>query len=335
MLKNKCLVCQSNNSMLLYSNIKGGKYNLSYCDSCGLAQLDPLPSQVELENYYSGIYYPNELDDDFVKLKASKDSRKFLKLIKKIEKHKNPSTLLEVGCSYGFFLDIARDRGWDVYGAEYAKSPAEYAKSNLGLNVIRGGVEEAFEFKKQYDVIVLSHVLEHFTNPREAITTLRPLLKEDGIFIIRTPNFQSLTRFIQDRSWFWLLAPEHIYYFSLKNIISMLKAQKFDVIKAKTEEGDFENIITATSYAIIYRSRLSSLFKRFTRQTPISDQKGSKTHEYSLFSNYPIIIKINYFFKWFSILFLPIMYFVGKLGLGSEIFLIVKKGEPSSLGEKN
>lgn len=320
----KCLVCNSVNNHEIYKLVKGTNYSLLQCKSCGLAWLAPLPGEEDLKKFYSGVYYPSELDNNFVSWRKSKDVSKFKRLIRCIIGYKEKGFLLEIGCSYGFFLQIAKEQGFDAYGVEYALSPAKYAKDKLGLNVVNGGTDQAALFNKKFDVIVLSHVIEHFINPLDEISKLKMLLKDDGIIILKTPNFNSITRIIQRNVWFWLLAPEHIFYFNVKNLLNLFSSSGFDILRVTTSEGDFENVVGVIFYALIAKSKFFSQLKKIFYK----EKKKNNTlmdSSYMLFSQYPAIMKLNYIFKILSLLLSPFILISNALNKGSEIFLVASK----------
>ena len=97
------------------------KYSVMKCSNCGLSFLDPIPSQEELEKIYSKDYYFStdsnqtgysdyKKDMDLIVLTAI---RRYRMIMSKI-KNSNDIKLLDVGCAYGYFLDIARLYGWDM-----------------------------------------------------------------------------------------------------------------------------------------------------------------------------------------------------------------------------
>ena len=47
--------------------------------------------------------------------------------------------LLDVGCGAGFFLEEARDQGWQVHGNEYSAHAIEVNRAK-GLDVIHGPI---------------------------------------------------------------------------------------------------------------------------------------------------------------------------------------------------
>lgn len=50
---------------------------------------------------------------------------------------------LDVGCSFGFFMDVARQRGWTIADIDVSKYAADYATQRLGLLVENKTIIEA------------------------------------------------------------------------------------------------------------------------------------------------------------------------------------------------
>lgn len=72
--------------------------------------------------------------------------------------------LLDVGFGCGAFLDLAQQVGWHVYGVDSDPVSVANAK-NAGLNVRLGRIEAFADMAGQFDVITLSHVIEHVHDP--------------------------------------------------------------------------------------------------------------------------------------------------------------------------
>ena len=73
--------------------------------------------------------------------------------------------LLDLGCGNGDYLFIARSAGWDVVGVD-ADSKAVSVASEKGIDVRLGNIEILDPSKEQFDVITLSHVIEHCTSAK-------------------------------------------------------------------------------------------------------------------------------------------------------------------------
>ncbi|MCK5664178.1 MAG: methyltransferase domain-containing protein, partial [Thiotrichaceae bacterium] len=60
-----------------------------------------------------------------------------------------------------------------------------------GLDVRMGGVEVLDPSVEKFDVITLSHVIEHVHQPVEVLKYCYSLLKPDGFLWLETPNIES------------------------------------------------------------------------------------------------------------------------------------------------
>ncbi len=84
----------------------------------------------------------------------------------------------------------ARTIGFD-YG-NYIK----FGKKLYSLNLYYGGIREAIEKGIKADIVILSHVVEHFTDPIEELNNLRRLLNSDGICYVEHPVYSVFTNLI-------------------------------------------------------------------------------------------------------------------------------------------
>ena len=93
--------------------------------------------------------------------------------------------LLDVGCNGGFFLAELGDE-FDRFGTELDPSAVDFAKLNFpefGKNISEGSIEEASFEENSFDVISMRGVIEHVSNPNEALLHVSNLLKDKGFFI--------------------------------------------------------------------------------------------------------------------------------------------------------
>ncbi len=110
----------------------------------------------------------------------------------------NPSTLrwLDVGCGIGNLLEAAKGRGCACYGLDADTSLISWAKENIsGIEFDTANLNN-IPFDPPFDVISADNVLEHIDNPRRFLDSIHNLLAEDGLLVIRVPNYNSLARFL-------------------------------------------------------------------------------------------------------------------------------------------
>jgi len=142
--------------------------------------------------------------------------------------------LLDVGCSCGFLLKVARDKfGFEVYGVEPSTWAVDYALNNFGLQVRQGYIEESDFQKDSFDAIVMADVIEHLEDPTRSLLHIYEILKPAGHLLILTPDIGSLMARLAGRYW-WGLLDEHNFYFSRKTLNVLLERCGFEVILCRS-----------------------------------------------------------------------------------------------------
>jgi SAM-dependent methyltransferase len=94
--------------------------------------------------------------------------------------------LLDVGCATGFFLDEARQAGWDVRGCEVSEWAATYAREHFRLNVVMAPFPTPLLGPEQYDAVTFLNVFEQLPDPHAAERVLRDLVKPGGLLALET-----------------------------------------------------------------------------------------------------------------------------------------------------
>jgi 2-polyprenyl-3-methyl-5-hydroxy-6-metoxy-1,4-benzoquinol methylase len=122
--------------------------------------------------------------------------------------------LLDVGCGNGAFLRRMRDRGWIVSGIEPDPCAVREARDQNGIEVTEGTIEKLLPTRERFDIITLSHVIEHADDPIGLLSRARSLLSSSGRIVILTPNAEGLGRRLLGRSWRGLEVPRHLQIYS-------------------------------------------------------------------------------------------------------------------------
>ncbi|HKJ23313.1 MAG TPA: class I SAM-dependent methyltransferase, partial [Myxococcota bacterium] len=100
-----------------------------------------------------------------------------------------PGSLFEIGCAGGWFLKIARDRGWRVGGQEITGVGARHARETLGLDVEHAPFPGGARAPEPCDVVYLGHVLEHLRSPREGLAAAGAWLRPGGLLVVEVPTY--------------------------------------------------------------------------------------------------------------------------------------------------
>src|SRR5262249_60276142 len=74
----------------------------------------------------------------------------------------------------------------DGQGIEISRAACEQAWQR-GLKVFHGTLDE-FETDDRFDLVFMSHVIEHVLDPVATVAKIRSLLKPGGVLYLETPN---------------------------------------------------------------------------------------------------------------------------------------------------
>ena len=214
-----------------------GSYGIYGCRRCGLEHTLPQPSQAELNRLYEEHYnFAEATGASYHGLRRLLHSplvyHLWLALDGDVSFHgrRGRGRLLDVGCNEGRGLTFYRANGFQAEGLELNGVAAAAARAR-GFTVHEEPLER-FQPPEPYDVIVMSNVLEHFLDFRQALSDARRLLVANGEVLISLPNNRSWLRRCFGRAWINWHVPFHIVHFSPKTLIRALEESGFGIRKA-------------------------------------------------------------------------------------------------------
>ena len=211
----------------------GTSDTLVSCRGCGTIFVDPFPSKESLKSLYEGMKDEIYLEEEEMRRRTAERGLLF------VEKYVRKGRLLDVGCFSGVFLDVAKQRGWDVMGIEPSSWARNVAEERFGLRILGGTLKEASFPSASFDAVSFIDILEHLTDPYETLVEVRRILKEEGVLYLMTPNIESLARRLLGDRW-WGFRQEHIVYFSQKSLGALLRRIGFESLS----ERPFRHIFT-------------------------------------------------------------------------------------------
>lgn len=201
------------------------------CNNCGLVRAKGFYTKRELsklykKDYFFGSEYNNYINDRSALEKNFKHRIKYLEDNKWLDSN---SKVLELGCAYGFFLNLIKNKVNFLQGIDINKEAVVYAKNELGLNV------KCVDYLKyndniKYDLVCLWDVIEHLQHPEKVLKKINTDMKKGGKLILTTGDIGSLLAIVQKNKWRMIHPPTHIFYFSKNTISSILNKCGFQVV---------------------------------------------------------------------------------------------------------
>jgi SAM-dependent methyltransferase len=140
--------------------------------------------------------------------------------------------LLDVGCGVGSALWRLRSYGWDVQGLELDDAAAAVGRER-GLPIATGSLEDCDLVAGSFDVVRMSHVLEHACSPLATLKAAHRLLRPGGSLLMMLPNIGSfgLRRF--GTNWFPLELPRHLWHFTPSTLGRLCAAAGFERVRIR------------------------------------------------------------------------------------------------------
>ncbi len=230
-MNSACIVC-ANKKHSPYATKSG--YEVWKCAQCGTLFLYPLPKAEEAAAVYSQDYFGGALDGHgYVNYDADKEAMRtiFIRHLIHFEKLLGkPGKILDVGAATGFFMKIAKTRGWQVHGVEISAYAAEQGRKD-GLDIVTGTLQNVKQTDNTFDLITMWDVIEHMPDPVSDLNRVRSLLKPGGLVAVNTPDSGSFYSKLMGSRWHLFVPPEHIWYFNRKSIATLLNNSGFEVLE--------------------------------------------------------------------------------------------------------
>ena len=235
--KKLCPLCEAeankNNIVDIVENIWENNKNVYECSNCKLYFIYE-PSQREIEFLYNSDFYSrnNNIIYKFIdaKMKYARALNRF-NYIKKFIKKTYNLNVLEIGASDGLLLSIFKKENFNVFGYELNENARKDALKKYDIKMKDDFLKDKNIDKNKYNIVIMSHILEHFTNPKYILNSVHNFIGggvNDILFIEipYTPNYKIVSK--DDMKIFF--ETEHTVHFNEKNISLLMKECNFKIL---------------------------------------------------------------------------------------------------------
>ncbi len=185
------------------------KLKTVFCLNCGSIRQEPRMNRQQCENFYKNIYSEVNNPEEYFNQQKSLKAHQYYELF--IDKDE---TLLDYGCGPGGKSYGLVKKGYKVYAFDRNQYFFDYA-------VKKGFIK--WNKRLQYDNILLSHTVEHWTEPYlDLLKILSKNLKPDGKVIIELPLIDRLILGGRPNGFHEETHLAHIWYFSTHSLDKMM-----------------------------------------------------------------------------------------------------------------
>ncbi len=260
----KSCLCGNKKNKLLFEL---DRYNLLtsvvLCLSCGLVYANKILSLDELKKFYTSDSYrffynvlntrkDDLINDKFIDDQLFDEESKLepSSIIKKKYSGSSNEVILEFGSGYAQISRSIPIKG-KLVCVDYSEKAISYLKKK-GIEAYIGGIDVLDKLNYKYDLIILSHVAEHFYDFKNELSHIIKYLKKDGKIYIEVPNLDSKYNLDQFQN-------AHNYYFT-KNTLLHYTSQ----MDLKSEYVDEK----------VNGIHLGVIFSKYKNQSFVYDQKS-------------------------------------------------------------
>jgi 2-polyprenyl-3-methyl-5-hydroxy-6-metoxy-1,4-benzoquinol methylase len=294
-----CPVCSSEKKAVLapieFTLFDGhpmnGGYDLVQCANCGFVFADTSVTQQQLDSYYTEL---SKYEDKTISTGGGYDQNDrdrlrdaALLLSSKIDD--KGARMLDLGCANGGLLRELKNLGFEnLVGIDPSSVCVEAARIATKCDVFQYSLFSIPKEIGKFDVVILSHVLEHVLDVGRAIDIIDNLLSDGGCVYLECPNaacyYQVIHAPLQEFN------SEHINHFSELSFRNLMLVRGYEevlvgdkVFKIASNQdyhavyGIFRKCEGAIGQPIIFDHEISKAIQRYVQAsnnmfTEISEQ---------------------------------------------------------------
>lgn len=205
-----------------------GPVRIVRCLACGACRADEVADEPTMaEMYDESSIYRAPTEEEFGAKAAS-----FEHVLRDLDAAGiRRGRVLDIGCNAGYALVPFQRAGWEVWGVERNRETSAYARARIGPTVVDDLA--ALPPGVEFDVVILSHIVEHIADPVAFLSATREWMRPEGVVVVKVPNYGSVLvrRFIGSR-WSGFLPRQHIWYFDRRSLVRLLEIARFRPVRA-------------------------------------------------------------------------------------------------------
>ena len=227
-----CPCCNNSQFETIAEYDRYGFYNPNViCKDCGLIFSNPMWTEESVsdfyEHHYRTIYSWGALKSIKETFKSFEDSSRILTTINDMIPLDSKMKILEVGCGGGWHLKKFKDNNFNnLTGIDLGSDYINYGKERYNIDLQNTAIDKLSD---TYDLIILSHLLEHIIDLDSFIQQLSQRINPQGYLYIELPGilmtgytYGKLNRSLQNA---------HTYYFTLATLTNIMNKNGFSLVK--------------------------------------------------------------------------------------------------------
>ena len=234
-----CLRCDSEALVILFESADRllrkteTRYRLGECTDCGLIRLDALglsgnqPDLGPVPDWWEGVPVMGGRLAETVRRFADGTRLRFI-----VNSLHVSGPVLDITSDGGCVATALRERGIQVHALE-PLPVSSIRQRDESIPLVCFQLSEACFARGSFSAVSALHVIEHLTDPLVTLRSLRELLGDDGRLVIQVPNAESWQALLLGERWNGFDIPRHPVSYREPDIVSLLEASGFEVVRCQ------------------------------------------------------------------------------------------------------
>lgn len=208
-----------------------GGFTTWWCPGCGHLTVD-VGATVTSDTYDRADYAGFRPDPVF--LRSAED------VLRGLEARLAGERLLDIGCGNGAGLQAAANVGFEAHGIDVSRAAVALCRSR-GLSAEVRDVGDS-ELGGDWDIATMWDVLEHISEPRPFLRSVRDRLRTGGHVVIKIPTVsaaeaRAVLRWSPRLGMMALQVPAHLNFFTERSLGEMLASVDFEVVHESARDA--------------------------------------------------------------------------------------------------
>jgi ubiquinone/menaquinone biosynthesis C-methylase UbiE len=263
------------------------------CTSCGLVFSSPHVALESIEYFYNHIYgrlnYKTSTPKHLFSQVQGDNIFNFIS-----EFSKDIKSIVDIGAGSGDVVKVfsAKLENAQVIGIDYNEELVNRFKATRNSKMVVGGVEELEHGEQKFDLIILSHVLEHIVDLQGFFKKIKTLLNQNSLIYIEVPGIFGYFRdsHYYEHSFEIFHTIAHVYNFTLMTLQRVLEENGFEIIKGDEKIRILVRVSQKKSIESFEYLRVSNFLEKtlpHVRNNYFNSMKPYLSHEIARY-DYPL-----------------------------------------------
>lgn len=151
---------------------------------------------------------------------------------------------IEIGCNTGRILkEFVRESSFRCHGNDIVAETCRYVRQSLGVPVYEGAFSAELVAPEKFDVILVSHVMEHLSDPRSFVRELHGAGNSGSLVMVVVPHDGSLLAGFKRKVLYpsgvtgeygYMHYPMHLQGYSRSSLVTLFETSGFTTLECGT-----------------------------------------------------------------------------------------------------